>query len=123
MSRSPPTDRPHRRPGAHRHAEGSHGAGQHAGGARVELAFHQPPAALEQRDRQPLTGQPAGRLQAQDAAAEHGGAPCPPSERLDLGAVGERTERDRARHQPPAATSPAAGGSTALLPVASTSTS
>ena len=52
----PAADLPHRGPGAHRHAEGSHGAGQHAGGARVELALHQPPPALEQRDRQPVTG-------------------------------------------------------------------
>ncbi len=47
--------------------------GQHGGHRRVELVGHQVPVEVHHRDRQPAAGEPAGRLEPEDPAAEDDG--------------------------------------------------
>ena len=99
VRRGPPAPR---RPERTVHAEGADGAGEHARGAGVELAFHQPRAALD-------AGSPAGRARPGRGPSPGPARPrrAPPRCRRSrraasmVSAIRERAEGDGARQQLP----------------------
>ena len=70
-----------------------------SGSPGIELRFHQVGGEMDDVDLEPMTEQPAGSFDPEQAAADDGGAPRVSRVRGDLLAILERAEREDAAFQ------------------------